>query len=231
MQTNSVVGLKIYQCQFCKKTYKQEPAFLRHYCDAQKKHELLSTVIGQIGFHLYERWVLIRHSRKVDYDDFKASRFFHSFVKFAKYYKCIKGFADLDEFLKVMISKDFLPSCWLDDKVMAYYVITIEKKDPMIRIENTCNYILKICEAYDCDTSEFFHYLEFHVFLDFVKMHKLSPWVLLHSKCFFQWLNVQTDEQQYIIDSFIDSYQWKSHFNNSPKIVKFAKSCCKELDI
>lgn len=234
MQLKSIIGVTgaiIHQCSFCKKTFKRQESFSNHYCNARRKHDELGTVLGQIGFHLYERWVLIRHSRKVNYEDFKASRFFNAFIKFAKYYKCINGFSDLDEFLKVMISKDFLPSSWLTDKVMAYYVISIEKNDPMIKIENTCNYILKICEAYDCDSSEFFNYLEFYVLLDFIKMHKLSPWVLLNSKNFFKWLGLLSDEQQYIIDSFIDSYQWKAYFNKSPAAVKFAKACCKELDI
>lgn len=219
------------QCRFCGKGFKRESSFITHYCNDRKKHEDLSSINGQVAFSLYEKWVRIRHTRSVDFEDFKASRFFNSFIKFANYYRKIKGLSDVDEFLKIMISRNIQPSCWLNDKVLSFYLDFIDKNPPHKKIQVTCNYIIKICESYECDTSEFFDHLEFYVLIDFIKLHKLSPWILLNSKKFIKWVRYLSDEEQDIIDLVIDSQTWMKNFNNDSKNLFLAKQCCIELGI
>jgi hypothetical protein len=220
-----------YECQFCNKLFKREAAFIKHYCNERRKHDELTNINGQIGFFLYERWVLIRHSRKVDIEDFKASRFFNAFVKFAKYYKSIKGLADIDQFLRLMISKNIQPSNWVTDRVISYYLDVVDTAPPIHKINETCKYIIKLSEAYDCSTSEIYKHIDFYVMIDFIKMHKLSPWILLHSRKFIVWVRHLDDEQQLIIDAVVDSSKWKHTFSADRQHTILAKRCCEELDI
>lgn len=220
-----------YECRYCNKLYKQESAFIKHYCNERKKHDELTTINGQIGFYIYERWVLIRHSRKVDIDDFKASRFFNAFIKFANFYKHIKGLPDIDQFLRLMISKNIQPSNWVTERVISFYLAEMDKSSPIVKINETCKYIIKLADAYDCSASDIFKHIEFNVMIDFIKLYKLSPWVLLNSRKFMVWVRDLDDEQQAIIDSVVDSAKWKHTFNKDGKSLNLAKNCCKELEL
>ncbi len=220
-----------YECRFCNKLFKKEHAFIKHYCNARKKHDELSTIEGQIGFFLYERWIHIRHLRNVDHDDFKASRFFNAFIKFAKFYRKIKGLPDIDQFLRLMISKNIQPSNWVTDKVLSYYLDFIDKTPAIEKITRTSQYIIKLADAYDCDTADIFDHVEFNIIIDFIKLQKLSPWILLNSKKFIMWIRYLDDEQQLIIDGVVDSYLWRQTFDKDKSSVTLAKKFVKELDL
>lgn len=220
-----------YSCKYCDKILKSEKSFINHYCEEKNRHMQLSTINGQIAFHIYKRWIQIRLAREVDYDNFKLSRFFHSFMKFAKYYKAIKGLDDLDDFLYVMITKKIYPSSWMDSRVIAYYFAELEKVNPKEKIEKTCKNILKICDSYECETKDFYKNVEFYIMLEFIRVHKISPWILLNSKNFFVWLHNLADYEQDAMDDFIDVNHWKTLFKDDPKSKQFAIDCCKALQI
>ena len=222
----------VYECRFCSKLYKRESAFVKHICKERERHYDLTDAQGQTAFSLYKRWILLRHNRNdITLETFKISRFYKAFYKFANYYRKINGFADLDGFLKLMIIKDLQPSNWLDNKVIAYYLNVMDNHTPVEKIKNSINSIFKLCDAYDCDTSKFFEYIEFDIMITFIKVHKISPWILLNSKHFFKWLEGLSDEEQLIIDAIIDSDKWFEVFNNDSKSVQFAKTCVEELQL
>lgn len=220
-----------YECRFCSKLFKRETSFLRHNCKERQRHFEASTVEAQTAFMLFKRWMLLKHKRDVNYDTFKLSRFYNAFLKFAKYYRLINGLSNLDEFLLLMIKRDISPAYWLNERVLSFYITQMDLSNPTSKIGKSVKSIVKLCNAYDCETSKFFNYIEFDVLLSFIKLHKLSPWVLLNSKQFMVWLENLTDEQQYIMDNIIDSEKWFSVFKENTKTVKFAKQCVEELEL
>lgn len=220
-----------FECKHCLKLLKSEKAFINHYCEEAKRHDLLTTAKGQLGFEIYSRWVYIRYSQKPDRDMFKRSKFFHSFIKFAKYYKAIGGLYDLDEFLLFMIKKQILPYSWLDNKVISYYLVAMDMIDPKSKIERSVEFILKISDKMDCDTSEIFDYFNAELLLDAVKMHKISPWILLNSSVFFKWMETCLNFEIDLINEFIDVDVWSERFEKNEKYVKLSRKYCKALGI
>lgn len=220
-----------YECRFCSKLFKRETSFLKHNCKERQRHFEASTIEAQTAFNIFKRWMFLKHKRDVSYDTFKLSRMYKGFLKFANYYRLINGLTNLDEFLLLMISRDILPSFWMCDRVLSYYIDHIDKSSPVTKIDKTIQTILKICNVYECDTSEFFNNIEFEDMLTFIKLHKLSPWLLLNSNRFMMWVENLTEEQQYIMDNIIDSNKWLALFKEDPKSVKFAKQCVQELEL
>ena len=220
-----------YECRFCHKLYKQESAFAKHYCEERRKNDVAKTIIGQIAFSLYDRWLHKKYKREADLDMFKQSRFFNAFVKFADLYKKINGLADVDEFFALMIRKNIQPSNWVDDRIIRYYLDHIDSGTIQSKITRSCNTLIKIADAYDCDTSEVFNHIEFFIMMDFIKLRKLSPWVLLNSKAFMKWLSTISKEQQQIIDNLIDPDKWVKIFSENRKYISLSRSICTELGI
>lgn len=221
-----------FECRYCKRLFKKETAFIKHSCKERERHYDLTNSYGQAAFNLYCRWIYLKFKRsEVTYETFKISRFYNAFISFAKYYQAIKGFTNLDEFLLLMIRRDITPSNWLNERVIAYYLNQVDQSTPTDKIKKSLNSIFKICDAYDCDTSMFFDNIEFDVMVSFIKLHKLSPWVLLNSKQFMVWLSELGEEQQGILDNMIDSDKWYDLFQNDIKSLNFAKTCVKELGL
>lgn len=220
-----------YECRFCYRMFKRETSFLKHNCKERQRHFEASTIEAQTAFNLFKRWMLLKHKRDVNYDSFKLSRFYNSFIKFAKYYRLINGLSHLDEFLLLMIKRDISPTYWLNDRVLSFYINQMDLSSPTTKIGKSVKSIIKLCNAYDCETSKFFNYIEFDVMLSFIKLHKLSPWLLLNSKQFMVWLDNLTVDQQYIMDNIIDCDKWVSTFKEDTKNVKFAKQCVEELEL
>ena len=67
--------------------------------------------------------------------------------------------------------------------------------------------------------------------IEFIRVHKLSPWILLNSKRFFTWLASLSEYEQDAMDAFIDVDQWQKVFKKDPKSKQFAIDCCKALAI
>lgn len=220
-----------FECRFCHKLFKQENAFVKHYCDERKKNDIIKTMAGQLAFVLYEQWLYKKYKRSADIEMFKVSRFFNSFVKFAELYKKINGLADVDEFFGLMIKKNIQPSGWVDDRVIRYYLDHIDNGSIDEKLTRSCNTLMKIADAYECDTSKVFNHIEFYVMVDFIKLCKLSPWLLLNSKAFMKWLSTITKEQQMILDNLIDTNKWVKIFNDNKKYINLSKTICKELGI
>jgi hypothetical protein len=224
--------LYVYECRFCGKEYKKEEAFRVHYCEERKRNDLLKTKDGYIAFALYEKWMQMRFGKiAIDDDRFKKSRMFNGFIRFAKLYRKIKGLNDIDEFLKLMVSKNILPTHWVKDCVVSYYLDHIDKKPPLDRISRSVDTLFKLADAYECDVSEIFLVLEFSDVVDFVKMKELSPWLLLNSSKFHRWLDKRSEEQQLILEGIVDSIYWSSIFKKNPNIVATARKCCTNLGI
>jgi hypothetical protein len=119
----------------------------------------------------------------------------------------------------------------MDSRVIAYYFAELEKINPKEKIEKTCKNILKICESYECEPNEFYQHVEFYIMIEFIRVHKLSPWILLNSKKFFHWLETLDEHDQDVMDAFIDVDKWLKNFKKDPKSHQFAKDCCKALNI
>lgn len=220
-----------YECRFCNKLFKRETAFVKHNCKERQRHHEASSVEARTAFNMFKKWMLLKHKREVHYETFKLSRFYNSFLKFANYYRLINGLPNLDEFLSLMVSRDISPAYWLNDRVLSFYINQMDLSTPIVKIGKSVKSVIKICNAYDCETSNFFNYIEFDVMISFIKLHKLSPWLLLNSKQFMVWLDNLTVDQQYIMDNIIDCDKWVATFKDDAKSVKFAKQCVQELEL
>jgi hypothetical protein len=220
-----------YECKYCGKLYKQEQAFSKHKCKEMERHFTHGTIEGQIAFMLFERWMILRHGRKPDLGLFHMSRYYGPILKFAKYYKNIKGFADIDDFLKLMIKLDILPNSWYDQKVLSYYFTELDNKKPIEQIKTGIGTFIKLSDAYGCNIEDVFIDLEFDVLVSMLGMHKLTPWVLLNSKKFIKWMTDLPWEQQYLMDNIIDCDRWKNKFKEDSKSLEFAKLCIREIGL
>lgn len=151
-------------------------------------------------------------------------------VKFADFAKKTK--LNVDVYLAMVVKHQLTPEHWLRDDVYAKYLEYIDKTmSGTEQMSLSVDYLLKLSEALDCDTSEVFTHLEPTEVMQLVRDRKLSPWLLLHSKQFKFWLIKQENDTQLRLQDLIRPVYWKLRFDKEPSTVAAAKKITKAMGI
>lgn len=220
----------MFRCEYCGQVYVREQAFLKHRCEQMERALIFDTPVGQAAYKIYQQWWKLRKRIPPSADKFKESVNFRSMVEFAKFARKTK--LNVDVYLNTVIKHQLNPEHWLRDDVYAKYLEYIDKtmtSDEQIKM--CVDYILKLSEALDCDTSEVFTNLEPAEMMQLVRDRKMSPWILLHSGQFKQWLIAQDHDTQLRLQDLIRPVYWKLRFTKEPAAVKQAKQIAKAMGI
>lgn len=220
----------MFRCEFCGQVYQRETAFIKHTCEPMERSRLFDTTIGQQAFLLYQKWWNMRKRIPPGADKFKESVHFRSMIEFAEFVRRTK--LNTEVYLAMVIRFDLSPEHWLRDDVYTRYLEYIDKTVPGVdQIKMCVDYVLKLADAIECDTSEVFDLLEPPEVMQLVRDRKFSPWLLLHSKKFKLWLIKQDNDTQLRLQDLIRPVYWKLRFDKEPEVVQHAKAVAKALGI
>lgn len=220
----------MFRCEYCGRTYTREPAFLNHTCEPMKRAQIFDTPTGQSAFMVYQQWWRLKKRIPPGADKFKESTQFRAFIDFASFIKRTK--INLEAYLSVVLSHDLAPDHWTRDDVYVKYLEYIDKTMTSAEQITLCvNYIMKLCDALECDTSEVFNSLEPGEVMQLIRDRKLSPWILLHSVGFKRWLVQQDSDWQERLKDLINPVYWMYRFSKEPDGVANSKKVTKALGI
>ena len=220
----------MFRCDFCGTVYKRESSFIKHTCEPQRRHELIQQPIGQAAYLLYGKWWKQRKRQVPNIETFSKSNLFNVFVKFAEKVKQTK--LNVDLFIRIVTDLKLSPDQWLRDDVYAKYIEHIDKTLPSKQqIQISVEYILKLTDALECDTSEIFEQLLATELQQLIRDRKLTPWILLHSRAFKTWLIKQEYDNQVRLQELIVPMYWKLRFAREPDMVVYAKKITTALGL
>lgn len=221
----------MFECTYCHKTYTQEDKFLKHRCKTMERIEDQNTIIGQTAYKQYCLWMKLYKRNEPKLETFLQSKFYGTFMKFAEYTIQLK-LPDVEMFIKLMIDKDFSPFLWMNDKVYVMYLEHLDRRStPIKQASITCTTLINLADDYNLDVSEVFSIVTVSEVLQLLRERKLSPWILLTSNKFKQFLISSTPEEQKLLEDLIRPVYWKVKFANNPTAVQTMKQIVAELGI
>lgn len=222
---------QVYECEYCHKHYVREGAFLTHSCKPKDRLDQMKTPLGQAAYLFYAKWMFSTKRTVPSRDTFKNSKFYESFIRFAKFVKAVR-IPVPEVYIQVMTSKDLPPAMWTMDDAYGFYLEHVEyHMDPKTSIRIASSILSDLAHEYECDIPDVFERVSTNEILQLIRERKLTPWVLLKSTKFKAFLNRLTDEQVAILESLINSSFWKKRFADDPKTVDFVKQCNEVLGI
>lgn len=187
--------------------------------------------MGQASYLFYAKWMFSTKRRVPSHETYMNSKYYESFVRFAKFVKSVR-ISVPEIYIQIMTSKDLQPSMWTMDDAYGFYLEHLEFHiDPKTSIRITSSVLDKLADEYECDISNIFSVVIPNEIIQLIRERKLSPWVLLKSTKFKQFLQTCTEEQISIIESLINTSFWKHRFKNDPKSVEFVIQCNQILGI
>lgn len=225
----------IHQCEFCSATFVKKESLEKHECKfMQRYNNVTKTKRGIAMYQMYLHW-LKKSGKSVKYVD--AHTFIHStqynhfqrFIKFA----AEKGLPDSYLYAEMMGKKGILPQHWRRDDVLEYF---LERYDcdvsPKKHIAKSVETILRLSDALECDTSDIFQQLDNHTILVLLQSRKLSPWLLLNSTKFKEYLvsSASAAERDYI-QRYINPQKWKKILNENKKLISDIKLILEEFGL
>lgn len=193
---------------------------MNHRCEQMRRHEEFQTPIGQAAWIYYGKWLKIKKRQVPRAEAFLQSKFYKPLIRFAKFVKRV-GLPDIDLFIWLMNDKDTPPVLWTNDDVYAMYLEFLDRTaDPYKRAQTTVDTLFQIAEAADCDVSETFDVLTGPELIQLLRERRLSPWMILFSKKFKEFLTQRASpEEVTIIQTIIRPAHWKERFTKAPEVV------------
>lgn len=220
-----------FECKYCHSSFERESNYLKHRCEKMRRDEEIKTTLGQAAYQFYSDW-MVSYKRLVPaIDIFLTSRYYKSFIRFAKYVKDL-NIPDTSVFIKMMREKDISPTIWTNDQVYALYLEYLDNKvKPVVHAKITVETLLRLSDDKKCSVEEIFANLHPNEVLQLIRERRLSPWILLFSKKFIEMLKNSTPEQQALFEALIRPHYWKRKFTNNPNYVSVMKRFVEELNI
>ena len=221
-----------YECTFCGMKFKLEDRFMNHECKAMKRDAEIKTPLGQAAYSFYEKWMKLQRRRVPKLETFLTSRYYNTFIKFAKFSKKV-GLPDINLFITYMIKTDIPPTIWCNDQVYVGFIEYLDKRaDPTKQAQSTINYLFKIADSLDIDVSEVFEHLSGNDVIQMLHRRQLSPWILINSPKFKQFLiHRVTDEERITMTAIIRPPLWAEKKANHPEIIAQMKKYVQELNL
>ena len=207
---------------------------MKHECKTMKRLAQMKSIDGQRAFIYYETWMKLQGRRIGSIDTFIRSNFFLAFIRFAVFVKEMK-LSSASVYIRLMVKRNFMPTMWTANEV---YVIYIKHFDylvsPLEQAEITVDTLFDISESMLCDTGDIFDRINPNILIEQIKQRKVSPWVLLNSKKFFNFLvNLKTiNINQYtVIEALLEVKHWKERFKKNRTTVSVIKKIVRELNL
>lgn len=221
----------LFQCKHCKKSFKRESTFLNHKCKEMIRLEQVQSINGQQAYQFYKRWLLKTRKSQQTIEAFMQSTYFNSllrFVDFCKQHNILDPIAYIDKMVELKIS----PSLWDRQEAYTFYLEKLDKQvDPYILAEKTLGIILELANALEINAGDIFNVLPYGEIISLIEKRHLSPWILLSSSAFKNWIMTLEEQEVIPIMNAIKPDYWKTLFDQNQSVVNDMQMLAKEIGI
>jgi hypothetical protein len=197
-----------------------------------ERHHQIDTPLGLAAYECYSEWLRMFRGSPASKQTFIDSKYYNSFINFVKF--CRKmNIPDRMAFIKLAAGLKLSPSSWVSDDFYLYYIEHIDTiLTPDQQASISVDTLFELTRIFECEMDEVFEHLSPADVLTMVQSRKLSPWILLVSKKFFEFMKHKTtQEQRILIQTVINPDAWKVKFQKNPKTVQKMKRYVEEMGL
>ena len=212
--------MSYHECKYCLQKFARESNYNKHQCEQMVKAKIMRMPVGVSAYEYYCLWFKQKGYRIRNKEEFMDSRSFKSFINFSKFARKM-AIPAIEKYIELMVELDIHPKDWSNRAVYDHYINNLDLNltaDEQFDISMATIY--ELARIYDCETSEVFLFMEPADIIKIVQAKKLSPWFLLNSVQFLNFISRQlTREQRILLDKYINSPKWEKEFKKYPKRV------------
>ena len=197
-----------WECHYCNKKFTNETFFLNHFCKERERYEEIRTPIGQAAYQYYCEWMKLYKRKPPAIDTFSSSRFYTSFVKFAKNAITI-NLPSPEMFIRLMVERDISPTLWARDQCYSIFLEYFDKNvDPFEHVQKSIEKLMDIAEKENVELGNIFMHLGPNRVIELIRLRQLSPWFLFCSAKFGEFLKSITQDEWAEIAKIVNPSYW-----------------------
>lgn len=221
-----------FRCKFCGAGFVREDRYLKHRCKEMERDEEIRTPVGQAAWEYYKLWLNLQRRQAPTVETFLTSRYYTTMVKFAKF--VIKtGIPNAEQYIKYMLKQEVSPMLWTNDQMYADYLQYLDRgRDPISQADYTVDNLLLLAENFECDVSEVFENLTPDQVIMLLRRRQLSPWVLIHSSKFKEFVRDKMNtDQKMVFQTIVKPQVWAQRRQEQPDVSSQMKKIVRELNL
>lgn len=209
---------KGWTCHHCRKVFVLEKAFMTHSCKEKRRAEEMKTIIGQVAYGYYVDWMKAKKFKAPPIDTFISSRYYLAFMKFAAMAAQV-NIEKPNTYINLMVRRDLSPTMWHRSQCYSIYLQFIDNEaDPFELVANSIEKLERIAASENVNVIDIFNHLGFKRILELIRLRTLSPWLLLHSSKFKEFLGTIDELDLKLLMGIINIGSWLEIFEKKPEI-------------
>lgn len=225
--SNSVSGWK---CDYCKKSFVYENAFLKHRCLAREKLDELRSEVGQRAYAFYSDWLRFQKRKAPAIEKFADSKFYKQFIKFATFTKEV-SLSDSELFIRLMIEKDLPPHLWCRNQMYVMYLTKYDQvHTPYDQVLKTVHFLHKKAEEYEVNKNLILFELGHAKIIQFIDSKNISPWFLFACPQFGSFLKSLDEHDRAYFSNHININAWYDRLQAKSELVSELKEIITDLE-
>lgn len=222
------------KCIYCGRTFVREKSLYNHTCAKKLRFLDKDTPSSRIAFASFDKFykTIQRSKKPKTIDDFIHSSYYGEFLKFGKYV-VDNNILNPEYFIDFCLKNGLKLRDWMRDSVYETYLREMNKReDPVNGAERTILLMKQWADETGNDYNDFFRLIETNKFVYYIKLGRISPWVLYNCDSGKDLLeNRITPDQLNIIVEWIDPDFWMKKFLLNKKDKNFLKSLLKKENL
>lgn len=181
-----------WACEYCEHEWATETGFMNHRCKERDRLDELKSPMGQAAYSYYSEWMKLNKRSVPPIETFSESKMYSTFIKFANHVVKVR-LPNVSGFIRTMVENGKVqPSLWCRDNVYAMYLQGYDRVvNPTQQFFDSFEEIDTLSMELKCTKAEVFEKIGVEVVLDLVQKRKLSPWFLVSSTAFRNWMSTQ----------------------------------------
>lgn len=221
----------LYSCKHCGRKFMKEQPFMKHECQQMLRSREVQTVVGQQAYALYKVWLEKQRRKSPPPETFTSSTFYTGFYKFAQFTRAT-GINNPELYVDLMVKEGLSPTLWRGDEAYRIYIEHVDKKlDPYKQAEATLKVLDDIALQKQLPLADVFNSLKFGEVLSLVSKKHISPWLLLCSNKFKDWVKALDKSDQELLMMNMGWHYWRDALAKHPDVVKDMQAIVADLGL
>lgn len=220
-----------WDCEFCQRSFATEMGFMGHHCRERKKLEELKSPLGQAAYGFYSEWMRLQKRSVPPQEKFMDSRFFHQFVEFAKWSDTV-SIPSKNSFIALMVENSVIPAMWCRPTTYEAYLKWYDTAyPPEVQFVESLDKLKELAIDLNCRPGEVYQRLGVAELLKLVRRRKLSPWLMVTSERFLNWVKDLPAQDKDDVVQAINFMAYVNKLKANPSLSKILKAACKDEGI
>lgn len=204
-----------YFCEFCKCTYARELTFINHKCEKKRRWLMRDDLEARLAFMAWHRFYELNgsHGKKPMVRDFIDSKYYTSFIKYARYLIDL-NVIDTAEYTDYVIKNNLPLPKWIEDATYIKFVYNFLKNEsPESALYRNIELMQNWSKQNDEPWYDFFRKVSPTQATAWIMSGRISPWVLFNTDSAEILLNRCGPEQINLIQQYTIPNIWKIKFD------------------